>query len=177
MQQLDYAYARRFWRNTKWLPSGCRMWLGPYTQFAYGTGTGVGRPAHRVAVQLSGRSLPRGAVVTHSCDTPFCVNPKHLWVSTASQNARERGWRGRAYPIAPKRGVKFTPHLVASIRRRRLRGASAYKLGVEFGLSPAGIDNIAVGSPIRWVLNKFSRENSREMTRGTRELMRSLYGF
>lgn len=51
--------------------------------------------AHRVAVRLSGRHIPEGMVVLHSCDNPPCCNPAHLRVGTAKENTHDMLKKGR----------------------------------------------------------------------------------
>jgi hypothetical protein len=81
----------RFWRKVDpgRVDDACWQWRGG----TYGTGHGyltlrgkhVG--AHRVAWMLGhGRAVPAGKAVCHTCDTPGCVNPAHLFVGTHRQN-------------------------------------------------------------------------------------------
>lgn len=50
--------------------------------------------AHRVAYVLQHGSIPVGAVVMHSCDTPACVNPFHLSLGTQTQNVADAKAKG-----------------------------------------------------------------------------------
>lgn len=67
--------------------------------------------AHRIAWQLTHGAIPDGLHVLHHCDNPPCVNPRHLFVGTAKDNARDMSDKGRA-----KNGmVKGIDHTLAKL--------------------------------------------------------------
>lgn len=52
--------------------------------------------APRVAYMLAtGRPIPPGLLVRHSCDVPACCNPRHLLLGTHLDNSRDMVQRGR----------------------------------------------------------------------------------
>lgn len=62
--------------------------------------------AHTIAYRLFNGEIPKtnskgGAQVAmfvcHTCDTPECCNPKHLWLGTAKDNNDDRAKKGRSY--------------------------------------------------------------------------------
>jgi HNH endonuclease len=89
--------------------SGCWIWTAGVDQNGYArislaphTNCPMGL-ASRVSFQLYVGPIPKGLFVLHHCDNPRCVNPKHLFLGTQSDNMRDCVQKGRHF--APKRGV------------------------------------------------------------------------
>lgn len=51
--------------------------------------------AHRVALELKEGPLPKGRYVCHSCDSPKCCNPRHLFAGTQKNNMDDMTDKGR----------------------------------------------------------------------------------
>src|SRR3990167_1003780 len=70
----------------------CWLWTGACDTFGYGHFGKLCPPkvkmvkAHRFSYELHKGKIPEGMCVLHSCDTPPCVNPKHLWLGTKKDN-------------------------------------------------------------------------------------------
>lgn len=69
--------------------------------------------AHRAAWEKINGPIQDGLFVLHRCDTPACINPKHLFLGTAKDNAQDMLKKGRVKtPWVPKthckRGHEFT---------------------------------------------------------------------
>jgi len=78
--------------------SGCWLWVGSWNQDGYGGIAVPGRGherAHRVSWEIAHGSIPLGLMVLHSCDTPPCVNPAHLFLGTQLHNMRDAAKKGR----------------------------------------------------------------------------------
>jgi hypothetical protein len=80
--------------------NGCWYWTGAKTPKGYGKIVVNGKTvyAHRLSwVLYCGPALEdiESLLILHKCDTPSCVNPKHLFVGTHSDNAQDAANKGR----------------------------------------------------------------------------------
>ena len=57
---------------------------------------GKGWRAHRMSYAAHIGHVEAGCFVRHTCDTPKCVNPSHLILGDAKDNAADRDRRGRS---------------------------------------------------------------------------------
>jgi len=76
--------------------SGCHLWIGPKRE-GYGRlkiqGKMIG--VHRLVYSMSKGEIPSGMLVCHSCDTPACVNPEHLFLGSDKDNSDDKVSKGR----------------------------------------------------------------------------------
>lgn len=91
-------YKRRdFWSKVdRSAPGGCWLWKQAPIANGYGrTTVGYRRVlAHRLAWELTHGAIPDGLCVLHRCDVRLCVNPAHLFLGIADNNA-DRDAKGR----------------------------------------------------------------------------------
>lgn len=130
--------------------SGCWEWLAGKTEAGYGKftlGGGVTFRAHRLMWELVFGEIPEGLCVLHTCDSPPCCNPRHLWLGTQGQNVDDmtaKGrWGGGAPPGEAHGRAKLSAPEVAEIRDRWANGGVLQKeLATEFGVSKTTIGEI-----------------------------------
>lgn len=95
------------------LKTGCWIWIGDgapsYGRIDLRNQGGRVRFAHHVSWELHYGPIPEGMNVLHRCDTPPCVNPKHLFLGDHQANMTDKAVKFR--------GAKsLTPELVSEIR-------------------------------------------------------------
>lgn len=85
-----------FWPRVQ-ISDGCWEWQGSRSGYGYGTMKIAGAVvyAHRFSWELHFGLIPPRMFVCHHCDNPPCVRPDHLFVGTATDNARDRNAKGR----------------------------------------------------------------------------------
>lgn len=109
-----------FWKKVAKEPGGCWLWTACTTEDGYGrlmVEDKVQR-AHRVSYFLKHGVDPAGLHVLHTCDTPACVNPEHLYLGDNARNVQDRVSRDRGNrpvgELSPT--AKLTREDVRSIR-------------------------------------------------------------
>jgi hypothetical protein len=97
----------RFNEKYELAASGCWLWTSTVSGgYGYFWLNGCQKLAHRVSWEIeSGQPVPLGQCILHECDTPLCVNPKHLFLGTDADNvadktAKQRQARGATQGLA-----------------------------------------------------------------------------
>ena len=141
---------QRFWSKVATgRPMDCWPWLATYRSGGYGAFKVSGRleSAHRVAWTLVNGPIPNGLLVLHRCDNPPCANPRHLFLGTHLDNARDKIAKGRArylgQPGEANYATRLTNEDVVEIRTRYAAGSTSQrKLAREFAVSRRSIEDI-----------------------------------
>ena len=132
MPRWTMTLPERFWSKVdRRGPDECWPWTAHTQAKGYGT-FGIGNrpyPAHRVAYELTHGVVPDTRIfVCHSCDTPGCCNPAHLFLGSHDDNmadmkAKRRARNAKKTHCAlghPLQEPNLVPHLAAKgIRRCR----------------------------------------------------------
>lgn len=128
----------RFWRFVRRAgPADCWHWVGTLDAKGYGRlrFDGMPQPAQRVSYALNTGDIPAGLSVCHSCDTPACVNPAHLFVGTPQENADDMVRKGRHTYGTRSPNAKLTDDLVRLGRDLREEGAPYTQIAGVLGVS------------------------------------------
>lgn len=137
--------------------TGCWEWKGRTNKEGYAIVSlrDADHLAHRVMWSLF-HGVSKGKYVLHKCDNPLCVNPKHLFEGTQTDNMRDMVKKNRHYlQVDPSKSqgsrnnsAKLTEENVSEIRSLLSEGMSQRKIGIIFGVSQSTVSLIALGT--RW---------------------------
>lgn len=147
----------------------CVTWAGTKGKGGYGHVYVAGkyRKATHEVLAAVGSPVPPGMCACHACDTPSCVNPRHLFIGTFAENNADKaakgrsrngvssgkwtGFHGTGHPLA-----KLTDADVHAIRQLLAGGASGPRLAAEFGVGTTTIYRIKSGR--HWAAREESPE-------------------
>lgn len=122
----------RFWNNVD-LPfnatdEDCWLWKAAKDSCGYGrmSVNNTNSTMHRLSFELHKGSIPSGMLVCHTCDTPSCVNPSHLFLGTEKDNMRDMKSKGRdtgSQVTHCANGHEYTPENTLIYTRKSGRSA------------------------------------------------------
>ena len=125
----------------------CWLWNKSVNKSGYGS-IRVGPTsvlAHRAAFLLSGNSFFLNKYVCHSCDTPRCCNPSHLFQSDQTGNMLDMKLKGRRKNIGCGEAngrAKLNKIFVNEIRKKRSNGKSIKELALEYKVGLSTISRV-----------------------------------
>lgn len=122
-------------------PGGCWLWKGSTNNMGYATLWIEEKlvAIHRFMYQLAHGNIRKDQWCLHKCDVPACVNPSHIFLGTAKDNAQDMRSKGRSRYTGSH---NLTPDEVREIRRMRDAGMDNAKIGERFGIDQMSISRI-----------------------------------
>lgn len=118
----------RFYQKFDRTENGCWEWHASMLPNGYGAiqyhrqKTG----AHRVSWIIHYGEIPSGLFICHKCDNKKCVNPEHLFLGTAKDNARDRANKGRSF-----RPIGELNSQIKMIGSRRTEALREFRISLE----------------------------------------------
>ena len=120
----------------------CWLWTGRVEKDGYGLSSHLSKRAHRASWIMAYGQIPKGLCVCHSCDTPSCVNPDHLWLGTHVQNnldMRAKGHLSPLFTLSMNPPAVITDEQKAVIAALTSDGRSVRYIAKHVGLNPSTV--------------------------------------
>jgi len=133
----------RFWSKVdKSNPDRCWLWTSTKAGRGYGSFR-IGQRqvyAHRLSYEMTYGPIPEGMYVCHSCDTPPCVRPDHLFIGTPQENYHDARRKGRVISSS-----RLTTDDILEIRRLAAYGLKHVEIARRFNIKRAHAWGIVTG--------------------------------
>lgn len=147
----------RFWSKVQKLSEsqgGCWVWTGAMIK-GYGAIWRTGKNIRATSLSwemYTGRPVPSGIHMCHTCDHPYCVNPHHLFLGTTQDNTQDKVIKGRQAK-GDKHGLsKLTKEDVIAIVSNTTNTNT--ELGKMYGVARTTIASIRKGRTWSWLTGK-----------------------
>lgn len=152
----------RFWERT-YKTHNCWFWIGYVAPDGYGRiglNPRIGKSymtAHRFSWRLHNGEISNALHVCHTCDTPTCVRPDHLFLGTQADNSADMaakghgsGNRARGSSVGISR---LTEKDIPIIRELKSHGSLIKDIACRFSVDPSTISVVLSGRTWKHVSN------------------------
>lgn len=128
----------------------CWIWQGRTKQDGYGSCTFEGKEqkVHRVSYKVFKGDIGENLLVLHSCHKPLCINPDHLRLGTAQDNAYDTIAVNHQRKGEGVGTSKLTEQQVLEIRRLREEGMTQIAIAKRFNVNQTLVGFIV--RRVRW---------------------------
>lgn len=124
----------------------CKLFTGHRNEDGYGRIWRDGGLVfiHREVWKRENGEIPQGLEICHKCDTPNCIEPKHLFAASHYHNIKDMDAKGRrSTPLGADRPMaKLNDDSVRKIRARLYSGETCASIAREFDVSEGLIRHI-----------------------------------
>ena len=136
-----------FEANVSKQENGCWLWTGAVSKKRGGYGAFTHRPsgvhqqrAHRASFEIyNDVVLKEEEHVLHTCDTPSCVNPAHLFKGDQAKNMADKVTKGRQNKGVGHGMHKLQPEHVLAIRQDSRKQAV---IAAHYGVTVSTVSSI-----------------------------------
>ena len=90
-------------------------------------------------------------MVCHTCDTPSCINPLHLYLGDAKTNGKDKKDRDRAAKGSKQGSCVLSKKEIIELRDKREKGWTYVELADWFEVSPSTIRKVVKGETWGWI--------------------------
>ena len=127
--------------------TGCWEWQKNIQSNGYGhmKHSGKARSVHRVSYEMHKGNIPEGVYVLHRCDNRCCVNPLHLFLGTALDNALDMKGKRRHSHGEKSTSSKLTEKQVLEIYALSESGIGSIRIARKYDISVSMAWNIKTG--------------------------------
>jgi hypothetical protein len=130
---------------------GCWYWTAGRDKDGYGkfhlqvAGQNLTMPAHRASWILFVGPIAGDLLVRHTCDTPSCVNYRHLALGTTADNVADRVTRGRSESGERHHNATVSDADCETMRAMRGGGMLLADLAALYGTTKTTVSRICRG--------------------------------
>lgn len=157
-RQSNDFQAAKFWQKVD-KSGSCWIYVGAVESNGYGypSWRKGHKLAHRLAYELAKGPIPKGMLVCHTCDTPPCCNPEHLFLGTKQSNKDDSTAKRRHTYGERNWKAKLTEEQAVELYAMRGGPLNQREAGERFGVSKAIVQALWAGRTWRHVTQTLCR--------------------